>query len=433
MVQQNQFGGSAVEDPNSHLAMFLEICDTIKMNGVPDDAIRLCLFPFSLRDKARLWLQSFTPCSIPSWNDLTQKFLAKYFPSSKRLQLKSEIAQFRQQDFEPLYEAWETFKDFLRRCPQHGYEDWQQVQYFYNGLNGQTRTIIDVAAGGTLMSKTANEAHIFLEEIATNSYQWPSERSSIKKVTGVLEVDSFTQLTAQVSALSNQIAAWTSNGASQGMDSTASTSISFMDTKGNEQVNFVNNHIFNFRRNQLPTHYHPGLRNHENFSMPIIKICFIPHRKKASVEDLISTFIGETRGRLNKDEAKIDNIETQLGHLASSLGAQMKSMETQIGHLTTEINAQKHKGNFPSDTEMNPREHCKAIQLRSGTKIKGPEMQSSKVDEPMANTSSESPIVEQPNEEEMQSNEQTGAEMLKSTPNFETSKFNVPIPFPQRF
>ncbi|KAI3448633.1 hypothetical protein Pfo_005298 [Paulownia fortunei] len=402
MVQQIQFGRSVVEDPNTHLAMFLEICDTIKMNGVPDDAIRLCLFPFCLRDKLRLWLQSFTPCSIPSWNNLTQKFLAKYFPPTKILQLKSEIAQFRQQDFEPLYEAWERFN-----------KDWQQVQYFYNGLNGQTQTIIEAAACGTLMSKTANEAHICLEEMATNSYQWPSERFIYT-------------IAAQVSALSNQIAAWTSNGASQGMDSMASTSTSFIDTKDNEQVNFVNNHNFNFRGNQLPTHYHPRLRNHENFSyannrnvlQPLSGYNNPPHlnprvgEKKASLENLISTFIR---------------------HLASSLGAQMKSMETQIGQLATEINAQKHKGNFPSDTEMNPREHCKAIQLQSRTKIKGSEMQSSKVDEPMASTSSESPMEEQPNEEEMQSNEQTKVEKLKSTPNFKTSKFNVPIPFPQRF
>ncbi|KAI3443836.1 hypothetical protein Pfo_000501 [Paulownia fortunei] len=370
MVQQNQFGGSAVEDPNAHLAMFLEIY------------------------KARLWLQSFAPCSIPSWNDLTQKFLAKYFPPSKTLQLKSEIAQFRQQDFEPLYEAWERFKDFLRRCPQHGYEDWQQVQYFYNGLNGQTRTIIDAAAGGTLMSKTANEAHILLEEMATNSYQWPSERSSIKRVAGVLEVDSFTQLAAQVSALSNQIAAWTSNGVSQGMDSMASTSTSFMDTKGNEQVNFVNNRNFNFRGNQLPTHYHPGLRNHENFSYANNRNVLQPHR-----------------ARLNKDEAKIDNIETQLGHLASSLGAQMKSMETQIGQLATEINAKKYKGNFPSDTEMNPRSIAKLSNFEVEPKSRGRKCKVLK----------------------LMSQWQAPQVKLKSTPNFETSKFNVPIPFPQRF
>ena len=52
-VQQNQFAGLPSEDPNEHLSKFLEICDTIKINGVTDDAIRLRLFQFSLRDKAR--------------------------------------------------------------------------------------------------------------------------------------------------------------------------------------------------------------------------------------------------------------------------------------------------------------------------------------------------------------------------------------------
>ncbi|KAL8470953.1 hypothetical protein ACS0TY_033503 [Phlomoides rotata] len=32
----------------------------------------------------------------------------------------------------------------------------------------------------------------------------------------------------------------------------------------------------------------------------------------------------------------------------------------------------KNKGKFPSTTEPNPKEHCKAIELRSGTKYQGP-------------------------------------------------------------
>lgn len=58
IVQQNQFGRSPLEDSNVHLAMFLKICDTIKMNIVTKDIIRLRLFYFSLRDKARGGFQS---------------------------------------------------------------------------------------------------------------------------------------------------------------------------------------------------------------------------------------------------------------------------------------------------------------------------------------------------------------------------------------
>ena len=66
IVQQAQFSGSPLDDPNI-LAMFLEICDIVKMNGVTKDTIRLRLFPFSLRDKARGWLQSLQPGSVTSW------------------------------------------------------------------------------------------------------------------------------------------------------------------------------------------------------------------------------------------------------------------------------------------------------------------------------------------------------------------------------
>ena len=48
--------------------------------------------------------------------------------------------------------------------------NWLQIQMFYNGLNGQTRTIVDVASGGTLMSKTVEGATSLLEEMASDNY-----------------------------------------------------------------------------------------------------------------------------------------------------------------------------------------------------------------------------------------------------------------------
>ena len=68
MVQQFvQFDGFQDEDPNAHIANFLEVSDTFKINGAMDDAIRLRLFPFSLRNRAKQWLNYFPRGSITTW------------------------------------------------------------------------------------------------------------------------------------------------------------------------------------------------------------------------------------------------------------------------------------------------------------------------------------------------------------------------------
>ena len=75
------------------------------MNGVSADAIRLRLFPFSLRDKAKLWLSSLAPNSITSWDLLSKAFLTKYYPPGKTAKYGQDLAGFRQQQGESLYEA----------------------------------------------------------------------------------------------------------------------------------------------------------------------------------------------------------------------------------------------------------------------------------------------------------------------------------------
>ena len=54
MVHQSQFGGTPSEDPNLHLSIFLEVCNTLKLNGLSTDTTRLRLFPFSLGIKREL-------------------------------------------------------------------------------------------------------------------------------------------------------------------------------------------------------------------------------------------------------------------------------------------------------------------------------------------------------------------------------------------
>ena len=79
MVQQQKFGGSPFEDPNRHLSNFLQLCGTIKMNGVEHNVIKLKIFPFSLRDKARNWFHNLMLGSIDTWGALVEVFSNNFF------------------------------------------------------------------------------------------------------------------------------------------------------------------------------------------------------------------------------------------------------------------------------------------------------------------------------------------------------------------
>ena len=126
---------------------------------------------------------------------------------------------------------------------------------------------MDVAASGTLLSKTTEEAYRLLEEMSTNNCQWPGERS--KKAARIHEVDPILSLSAQVSALANQIASFTTHDTTIRESAMVTNSSSYGgDGVGleTEQCQYVNKWNYNFRpNNNLPTHFHPGLRNHENF------------------------------------------------------------------------------------------------------------------------------------------------------------------------
>jgi hypothetical protein len=82
------FYGLNNEDPYKHIDEFLEIYSTIKLQGFSKDALRMLLFPFSLKDKAKHWLKSLEPNNVTSWTQMQQEFLKKYFLISKTNQIR---------------------------------------------------------------------------------------------------------------------------------------------------------------------------------------------------------------------------------------------------------------------------------------------------------------------------------------------------------
>ena len=51
---KDQFAGLHSEDAATHLNSFVDLCDMQKKRDVDNDVVKLKLFPFSLRDRAKL-------------------------------------------------------------------------------------------------------------------------------------------------------------------------------------------------------------------------------------------------------------------------------------------------------------------------------------------------------------------------------------------
>jgi hypothetical protein len=64
------FAGLCTENPYNFLSEFLAICSTIKLSRFTDEAQRMRLFPFSLKERAKHWFYSLAPNSITSWAQL---------------------------------------------------------------------------------------------------------------------------------------------------------------------------------------------------------------------------------------------------------------------------------------------------------------------------------------------------------------------------
>ena len=64
MVQHHQFTGYPSKNPNEHMGRFMRMANSVKLNGVKPEVIRLQLFPFSLRDVAVTWFESLPVGSV---------------------------------------------------------------------------------------------------------------------------------------------------------------------------------------------------------------------------------------------------------------------------------------------------------------------------------------------------------------------------------
>ena len=99
------FHGMESENPYTHIRDFEEVCNTFKEDATNLDLMRLKFFPLTLKDKAKIWLNSIRSRTIWNWTEMQAKFLKKIFSTHRTNSLKRHIYTFAADENEKFYQC----------------------------------------------------------------------------------------------------------------------------------------------------------------------------------------------------------------------------------------------------------------------------------------------------------------------------------------
>nr|GEY79377.1 reverse transcriptase domain-containing protein [Tanacetum cinerariifolium] len=180
-MTSDQFFGLEKDNPHDHISWFNKITSTIKYNDVPNSAIKLMHFPFSLAGAARRWLGKEPPRSILTWEDLVSKFINEFFPLSRTTNLRNEISNFQQRFYESFHKAWDRYKDLLHACPHHSFTELHQHDTFYNALNPADQDSLNAVADGNLLKRRTQDVLTIIENTSKQTSAVTTAMTTILK------------------------------------------------------------------------------------------------------------------------------------------------------------------------------------------------------------------------------------------------------------
>ena len=207
------FHGMENENPYTHIREFEEVCTTFKDGKIDMELLKLKAFPLTLKDKAKIWLNSLRPRTIRNWAELQAEFLKKFFSAHNTNNLKRQIYMFAAHDNERFYQCWKRYMETISAFPHHGFDTWMLVNHFYDGMSPAMKQLLETMCGGDFLSKNPDEAMDFLNYVAETSKAWdepnPREvdrmRPSATQRGGIYSLVEVVELKAKLSILARRV------------------------------------------------------------------------------------------------------------------------------------------------------------------------------------------------------------------------------------
>nr|GEV05982.1 hypothetical protein [Tanacetum cinerariifolium] len=412
MIQQVQnscqFHGLPGDDTNKHLDKFLHVTQSIKVNGVTDDALRLYLFPHSLTHHATAWFDRLPMNSINKFKQMDKMFLGKYFLPSMVTKLRNEITNFRQRPDESLFEAWERYKLSIDRCPNHNMLPVTQIDTFYNGLTLRHRDTINVdtsaqqsESSSSITSSSDPEIVALKAEMAKinkNLMKVLQINQQVKAVTPSYETcggpHSYNDCPATFGQTQNVYAAGAYQGGNSYQPQGNRNQLSYRSdnylgppgfnqnqNRNNQNQNFQNqnknqgnNHGIPQGNNQGRNQFFQGASHGPNptptyqapaYQAPAYQA--LVHQPPISQPQVMTTT--EFTNYMKANDVILKNMQTNMTSLTNS-NLELKNMFGQFMKMNTASSSGSRT--LPSNTFTNLKEDLKGITTRSGTAYQGP-------------------------------------------------------------
>ncbi|CAM8884620.1 unnamed protein product [Rhodiola kirilowii] len=164
-----KFSGAQGESATTHLQRLHGICQNLKPNRVNMDDFKLKAFYFSLIDSANDWFLSLPSGSIRTWAQMQKKFLDKYYPAGRAMQVRRQLQEIKQGPNETMYDYLEKFNHLERSCCTLGLPEKLVIEYLIDGLRPLDKMLLEASAGGSMMNLSLSGIRNLIANVAENA------------------------------------------------------------------------------------------------------------------------------------------------------------------------------------------------------------------------------------------------------------------------
>nr|GEU44105.1 hypothetical protein [Tanacetum cinerariifolium] len=107
-LREDTFFGNKNDDAHEHVEWVLDIVSLFNIPGVTHDVVMLRVFPITLTESAKRWVDKLTSGIVNTWELFKNAFIQRYCPPSKTAKQLEKIYNFKQEGDETLHQAWES-------------------------------------------------------------------------------------------------------------------------------------------------------------------------------------------------------------------------------------------------------------------------------------------------------------------------------------